>query len=126
MNKKQPRFPNDKKEISRKKVVANTVLSRNDYLEYLSELGVGGMALFLGGLISLIISSFLIWRVRRHPEVKGLALGGIVAVVAILIHSLTDFNLHIPANVFLLSVMLSLIVVTVHYKRRSSSYNPII
>lgn len=91
--------------------------AHNDYLEYLSELGAGGMALLLGGLGSIIISSFLIWRVRRHPEVKGLALGGIVAVVVILIHSLTDFNLHIPANMVLFTVIVSLTFVTAFTKR---------
>jgi len=91
--------------------------AHNDYLEYLSELGVVGLILLLGGLVFIVVSSFLIWRVRRHPEVKGLALGGIVAVVAILIHSITDFNLHIPANMVLFTVILALILVTAFYKR---------
>ena len=91
--------------------------AHNDYLEYLSELGVVGMVLLIGGLAYIVITSFLIWRVRRHPEVKGLALGGIVAVAVILIHSITDFNLHIPANMVLFSVIVSLTFVTAFYKR---------
>jgi O-antigen ligase len=91
--------------------------AHNDYLEYLSELGVVGLILLFGGLAFIVVSSFLIWRVRRHPEVKGLALGGIVAVVAILIHSITDFNLHIPANMVLFTVILTLTLVTAFYKR---------
>jgi O-antigen ligase len=91
--------------------------AHNDYLEYLSELGVVGLLFLFGGLAFMVISSFLIWRVRRHPEVKGLALGGIVAVVAILIHSITDFNLHIPANMVLFTVIVALTVVTAFYKR---------
>jgi O-antigen ligase len=91
--------------------------AHNDYLEYLTELGVVGMILLLGGILSVLISSFLIWRVRRHPEVKGIALGGIVSIICILIHSLTDFNLHIPANMLLFSVVLSLTLVTAHYKK---------
>jgi len=90
--------------------------AHNDYLEYLSELGVVGMTLLLGGVIFILIKSFIIWRGRRHPEVKGLGLGGIVAIICILIHSLTDFNLHIPANMLLFSVVLSLTVVIVSYK----------
>ncbi|TET20354.1 MAG: hypothetical protein E3J76_06050, partial [Candidatus Aminicenantes bacterium] len=49
--------------------------------------------------------------------VKGLSLGGIVAIVCILIHSFTDFNLQIPANMMLFSVVLSLTIVTAFYKR---------
>ncbi len=91
--------------------------AHNDYLEYLSELGVLGFVFLLGGVLFLLINSFLIWRVRRHPVVKGLALGGIVAIVCILIHSITDFNLQIPANMMLFSVVLSLTIVTAFYKR---------
>lgn len=91
--------------------------AHNDYLEYLSELGIIGMALLLGGVLFMIIKSFRIWKERRHSEVKGLALGGIVSVICILIHSITDFNLHIPANMLLFSVVLSLTMVTVFYKK---------
>jgi O-antigen ligase len=91
--------------------------AHNDYLEYLSELGVVGLILLLGGILFMVINSFLIWRVRRYPEVKGLALGGIVAIICILIHSITDFNLQIPANMMLFSVVLSLTIVTAFYKR---------
>jgi len=50
--------------------------------------------------------------------VKGLALGGIVAIAAILIHSITDFNLHISANMVLFTVVLSLTAVTAFYKAK--------
>lgn len=91
--------------------------AHNDYLEYLSELGIIGMTLLLGGILFMLIKSFEIWKERRHSEVKGLALGGIVSVLCILIHSITDFNLHIPANMLLFSVVLSLTMVTVCYKK---------
>lgn len=91
--------------------------AHNDYLEYLSELGIIGMTLLLGGVLFMLIKSFEIWRERRHSEIKGLALGGIVSVLCILIHSITDFNLHIPANMLLFSVVLSLTMVTVFYKK---------
>jgi len=95
--------------------------AHNDYLEYLSELGVLGLILLLGGILFMVINSFLIWRIRRYPEVKGLALGGIVAIICILIHSITDFNLQIPANMMLFSVVLSLTIVTAFYKRRETN-----
>ena len=90
--------------------------AHNDCLEYLSELGVVGMALLLGGILMMLIPAFLIWRVRNRPFVKGVGLGGVVAVLAILIHGITDFNLHIPANMVLFSVVLSLTVVVCFYK----------
>lgn len=91
--------------------------AHNDYLEYLSELGLIGMIFLLGGILFMGIKSFRVWRERRHPEVKGLALGGIIAIICMLIHSITDFNLHIPANMLLFSVVLSLTLVTSFYKK---------
>jgi len=91
--------------------------SHNDYLEYLSDGGAVGIALLLGGILFILVKSFLYWRVRRHPQVKGLALGGIIAVVLILIHSISDFNLQIPANMVLFTVVLSMTVGIAYYRR---------
>ena len=99
------------------------VHAHNDYLEYLSELGLLGFLLLFGGIFFVLIKSFLAWRERSHPEVKGLALGGIVSLICILTHSITDFNLHIPANMVLFSVVLPLTFVTAFYKRSASPQN---
>jgi len=90
--------------------------AHNDYLEYLSELGIVGMVLLLGGILLLLGQAFLIWRERRHPEVKAIALGGMIAVMAILIHGITDFNLQIPANMVLFAVVLPLTMVTAFFR----------
>lgn len=95
--------------------------AHNDYLEYLSELGIIGFIFLLGGILYMLVKFFLVWRKRRHPEAKGLGLGGIIAIICILIHSITDFNLHIPANMLLFSVVLSLTMITVFYKKRSNA-----
>ena len=47
----------------------------------------------------------------------GIVLGGLTSVLAIGIHSLVDFNLHIPANALLLSVILGLTAVAVHLRQ---------
>ena len=91
--------------------------AHNDYLEYTAELGALGFLLLLGGISIMLVFSFLMWKVRRHPGIRGLALGGMVAVVAMLLHSITDFNLHIPANMMLFAVVLSLTVATAFYRR---------
>ena len=95
--------------------------AHNDYLEYLAELGVFGFVFLAGGILILLINSFLVWKERRHPWVKGLALGGIIAVICMLIHSVTDFNLQIPANMVLFSVALSLTITVAFYKRKEGN-----
>jgi O-antigen ligase len=94
--------------------------AHNDYLEYLSELGLIGFGLLLGGIIYLTIISFLSWIVRHHPEVKGLGLGAFVSLAAIFIHSFTDFNLHMPANMVLFSVVVPLTMVIAFFKRSAT------
>jgi len=93
------------------------VHAHNDYLEYFSELGIVGTIFLLGAIFYMTANSFLFWRRRRNPEVKGLALGGIVAIVVMMVHSFSDFNLHIPANMLLFSIVLSLTFVSAYYKK---------
>lgn len=91
--------------------------AHNDYLEYLSELGFAGFGLLLGAMLFIAVSAFLAWRARRNARIKALGLGGLVSVSAILLHSLTDFNLHIPANALLFSAILGLTFVMVFHKK---------
>ena len=72
--------------------------AHNDFLEYAAENGVvAAAALALAGLI-LIVWLAALWRRRRDPFAKGIGLGAGLAVTALLVHGLTDFNLQITAN----------------------------
>jgi len=93
------------------------VHAHNDYLENLAELGIVGFGLLAAGLLALYVTAFRTWSGRHNPEVKGMVLGGLVSVAAMLFHSLTDFNLHIPANMLLFTVILALTYVTAFYRK---------
>ena len=93
------------------------VHAHNDYLEYLCELGFIGFGLLAFAVGWILFKSFQTWAQRRHPEIKGLALGGLVSVSAILLHSLADFNLRIPANALVFAVVLSLTLRTVYHRK---------
>ncbi|MBD3415360.1 MAG: hypothetical protein GF421_13145, partial [Candidatus Aminicenantes bacterium] len=82
--------------------------AHNDYLEYFSELGLIGFGLLAGALLFMVICSFLRFRKERNPWVKGLSMGCFVALAVIAVHSFSDFNLHIPANMILFTVIVSL------------------
>jgi O-antigen ligase len=72
--------------------------AHNDYLELAAEAGlIAALALVAAALIALVWAVRR-WRERHDPLVRGVTLGAILGVTAILIHSLTDFNLQIPAN----------------------------
>jgi O-antigen ligase len=81
----------------------------NDYLHFLVELGV----LFLPLLGWLLLSLFNAGRRKLQStsrQVWGISLGAMTGIVAILIHSFVDFNLHIPANAILFTVLAALVV----------------
>ncbi len=92
--------------------------AHNDYFEYMSELGIVGILFLLGGVVFIVWKTFLTWYKRRDAEVKGMALGGMISIFIIGIHSFTDFNLHIPANMMLFTVILTLTYVTAYYRPR--------
>jgi O-antigen ligase len=72
--------------------------AHNDYLEVLAESGVaGGGALIAAGLAALALMGAR-WTKRRDYFVKGVMLGCIAGISGMLIHSITDFGLRMPAN----------------------------
>lgn len=92
--------------------------AHNDYLELLAEAGALGFLIVVGGLGWFCWRTLQRWYTRHDPEVRGIVLGGLASVLAMGIHSLVDFNLHIPANAVLLAVILGLTAVAVHLRRR--------
>ncbi|MGH9714551.1 MAG: O-antigen ligase family protein [Candidatus Acidiferrales bacterium] len=73
----------------------------NDYIEVLAETGI------LGGLCCAAFLWILFREARRNFEAeqghfsRALHAGAITAVSGLLLHSLVDFNLHIPSNALL-------------------------
>lgn len=78
----------------------------NDYLNLLSDYGLAGFA-----LVGLAITCFLghaygVSRGENSSEERAFAVGSAMAVSAILVHSLFDFNLHIPSNAVLFMALM--------------------
>lgn len=81
--------------------------AHNDYLNTLAEYGVVGLALALLPLGVVGWSAVRVWPSlqsssrdlkNRESNRAAMALGAGCGLIAILVHSLFDFNLHIPAN----------------------------
>ncbi|MFQ5894176.1 MAG: O-antigen ligase family protein, partial [Nitrospinota bacterium] len=95
--------------------------AHNDYVELASEAGLAGFFLVVGALGFGLAWSTRRWFQRRDPYAVGLALGGLTAVAAFLIHDAVDFNFHIPANALTVSAVVGLLVSAVHLKSRGGS-----
>lgn len=79
--------------------------AHNDFLEALAETGiVGGVccAWFLG---VLFVGALRFWQSEGNSFANTLRLCGWTACCGLLVHSLVDFNLHIPSNLLLFLLM---------------------
>ncbi|HLK06217.1 MAG TPA: O-antigen ligase family protein [Candidatus Acidoferrum sp.] len=77
----------------------------NDYLEALAETGIlGGIccAWFVG---ILLISGLRALQDSKLSFVSALRLAGLAGCCGLLVHSLVDFNLHIPSNAYFFFLM---------------------
>ncbi|MBI5582477.1 MAG: O-antigen ligase family protein, partial [Deltaproteobacteria bacterium] len=84
--------------------------AHNDWIQLLAETGWVGLLLAGGGLAWLLVSGTVQWFKSRQPQQLGIGLGGLGALIAIAVHEVTEFNLHIPANALLLSLIVALLV----------------
>ena len=72
--------------------------AHNDYVEALAETGLAGGALMLAGLVLFLGVAFRNLGERLQHESGWMQLAAALGCCGLLIHSLVDFNLHIPAN----------------------------
>ena len=102
--------------------------AHNDYLEALAETGsVGGAccAWFVG---VVFVGALRFWQKEGNSFANTLRLCGWAACCGLLVHSLVDFNLHIPSNLLLFLLMALLATAEIvperpggaHRRRRSA------
>jgi O-antigen ligase len=92
--------------------------AHNDYLNTLADWGIAGVALVASALTLLGAGVVKTWKaVARTPSDLGargsnkfaLLLGATMGLIAILVHSLVDFNMHVPANAILAVMLMALL-----------------
>jgi O-antigen ligase len=72
--------------------------AHNDYAEGLAETGTIGGVLILGALFIFYRRAIRILGARPRSAAAWMQVGATIACLGIIVHSLFDFNLHIPAN----------------------------
>jgi O-antigen ligase len=80
--------------------------AENDYLQLASEVGVVGVGLLL------ILVVFLFYKAvsgvrslsHREPE-KFIGIGGLVGILALMLHSIVERNIQVPSNAFLYTIL---------------------
>ncbi len=77
--------------------------AHNDYLQFLAELGIVGFLIGATFLALILAKSVRFGLLQPDPDTRWMGLACTGALVAILIHSVADFNLYVPANAMLLA-----------------------
>lgn len=72
--------------------------AHNDYLEWLLELGLLAAVLLLLGLVLYSRQWGRVWRRGEWTPFRFAQAGAGIALLLLMVHSLVDFNLRIPAN----------------------------
>ena len=86
----------------------NAELTRDDYLNCLDDYGLVGLGLALFFIAAVTLKFFCSLGVDHRWQDRVLVATGFAAWVALLVNSLVDFNLHIPANALLLFALTGL------------------
>ena len=107
--------------------------AHNDYLNTLADWGVVGTALILSVWVLLYAGVRRTWKFvnRTQGDLGGKSgnrsacvFGASFGLAAILIHSFTDFNMHIPANAILAVALMALLSGHVRYASERYWLNP--
>lgn len=84
------------------------VHAHNDYLQFLIETGAPGFALLAIFVLAHALHAVRVLVNRRSRLPAAVAFACLMAITALGLHSLTDFNLQIPANAATLIVLMAL------------------
>jgi O-antigen ligase len=94
--------------------------AHNDYIELLTNGGLIGFLLVAWFVITIVYNGFKSLSKRREQYSVLLIIGGLTSIFSLLVHSITDFNMHNGANglyfFFLCGVLISAGNTRIHFR----------
>jgi O-antigen ligase len=83
--------------------------AHNDYLQAAVEIGMPAAMFLFGAMITIAMRGARATRSNEVPaNQRAVAAAGTAGIVAMLVHGLADFNLYVPGNAIVFSVLLGL------------------
>lgn len=98
--------------------------AHNDYLQALAETGLAGFVILLWFLITALSSALR--KTKNWPsDVNGIvSLAALLGISGILVHSLVDFNLEIPANAMLFYTLCTIAALDSRFRNLRREHRP--
>jgi len=100
----------------------------NDYLQLLCEMGIAGFGIFLWFAVSFVRVVGLgdsKYGGGKVSSIQYISLYGcLTGIIAIMIHSFWDFNIHILSNALLLSMLMGLAICGIRFSQERHSEYP--
>ncbi|MDY0361396.1 MAG: O-antigen ligase family protein [Desulforegulaceae bacterium] len=94
--------------------------AHNDYLELISDFGLIGLFICAGFFILIISKSFKNLKKRKEKFAVIGTFAAFSSICAIGVHSITDFNLQIPANAMIFFLVCALMISFSHTRFRQN------
>jgi hypothetical protein len=108
--------------------------AHNDYLNTLCEWGSVGMAIVAAFVVCLYYGAFRTWPVLGQTDPGGggvlkgdrsaFLMGACIGLLALLFHSVVDFNMHIPANAVTAMTLMALVTAQWRFANERFWMNP--
>ncbi|CAK8722693.1 hypothetical protein KKHLCK_11960 [Candidatus Electrothrix laxa] len=109
-------FPAYQTEVFNQKIVNYT---HNDYLELAADTGILGLTAFLSGILSLYFFCLKKLTTAHKTYWRKIGIGALAACFSILIHSVTDCNLQVFANLILFATAAGIAVVAANNSEKN-------
>ncbi|MFP4087288.1 MAG: O-antigen ligase family protein [Desulfobacteraceae bacterium] len=107
-------FPKYQAEKDKKKFYR---FAHNDWAQFLAEAGVVGVGLLLTGVGYYMYWVVRLWRRRTDPYAVSLGFVPLAVIAYMMAHSLSEFNLHTPANFLVLVAIMAVGYAALHLER---------
>ena len=91
--------------------------AHHDWAQFLAEGGITGFSLLMVGIFYFVYRTIRLWKKRSDPFAVCLGATPLATMAAVAIHSVSDFNLHIPANFLMLVAIMAIGYSALHLER---------
>lgn len=95
---------------------ADPEFAHNDYLQFWSEIGVVGLALFMLAAGSIVLRAFRVIKAEQESDEAILMSGLLGSMAGVGAHTIFDFNFHIFGNVHVFVFLIALLIAATHDK----------